>query len=335
MMSMLHIAGGKLHPQIWNDCFLREVCVLADLALVEDGNAMPEEERAALIRQHPVLLTCWESPVVPAVLADDPGALRYICHITGTLRGLVPLEVIDRGIQVTNWGDAPAFAIAEGTMALLLAALKDLRAQAAQMEQGGWTLDGAATGGSLDGLHVGLYGLGIIGRRVVAMLRPFNPVLHVFDPYVDDLPDDCRRVESLEALFDVSQAVLILAGLSDETRGSVTADLLARLPDHGVIVNTARGAIIDQDALFAELERGRLRAGLDVLEPDILPEDHPARHWKNCLLTGHGVHRGWPDDPASPRLQRLHRNCLDNLRRFLTGEPLQFLMDRTRYLRST
>ena len=88
--------------------------------------------------------------------------------------------------------------------------------------------------------------------------------------------------------------------------------------------------------LFAELESGRLRAGLDVLEPDCLPPGHPARKWPNLILTAHDAHRGWPDDHAQPaRMEKMHLNCLDNLRRFTEARPLRFVMDRDRYLRST
>jgi len=129
---------------------------------------------------------------------------------------------------------------------------------------------------------------------------------------------------------------VIHAGLCDATRRSVTSELLAKLPRHGVVVNTARGGIVDQAALFAELEAGRLRAGLDVLEPDTLPPDHPARAWENLILTAHHVENPWPlDGRPATRLTPMQRACVENLRRFAAGEPLLYPMDRTRYLRNT
>jgi phosphoglycerate dehydrogenase-like enzyme len=129
---------------------------------------------------------------------------------------------------------------------------------------------------------------------------------------------------------------VICAALSDETRQSITADLLALLPRHGVIINTARGGIVDQDALFAELESGRLRAGLDVLEPDRLPADHPARTWKNCIFSAHEINRGWPTDGGEPTtLAPMHKVCIENLIAFAEGNPIRFEMDLERYRRST
>jgi len=88
-------------------------------------------------------------------------------------------------------------------------------------------------------------------------------------------------------MFEQCEAIVIHAALSPETERTVTAELLSLLPDRGIIVNTARGQIIDNEALFAELRRGRLRAALDVTDPEELPRDHPARGYDNLILTAH------------------------------------------------
>jgi len=335
-VRMLHIAGGKLAERLWSPLFRQALAPLGELCLIEDGGQQPEHRVLEHLRSADVLLTGWESVPIPEALAEDPGRVRYICHVTGTLRGTVPLRVIESGIPVSNWGDAPAHGVAEGAMCLLLASLKDLHAHIAAKRSGLWGLDMHTHGGSLRGLRVGVYGCGAIGRKFVELLRPFGATITVYDPYIPDVPDGCQRAESLEELFDGIEALVIHAGLSAETRGSVTAELLARLPDHGVVVNTARGAIIDQAALFAELESGRLRAGLDVLEPDTLPPDHPARQWDSLILTSHQIEWEWPDGHRPPtRLLPMHEVCLGNLRRFRSGQPILHRMDMERYLRST
>jgi len=106
------------------------------------------------------------------------------------------------------------------------------------------------------------------------------------------------------------------------------------LPDHGVVINTARGEIVDQDALFAELESGRLRAGLDVLVDDDYLDGHEAHTWPNAIITRHDIGGySWPRRPG--RLSEAHEIALDNLRRFVAGEELRFVMDEKRYLLST
>ena len=91
------------------------------------------------------------------------------------------------------------------------------------------------------------------------------------------------------------------------------------------------GELVDQDALFAELKSGRLRAGLDVLAgDDYLPEGHEAHTWPNLLITCHDINSAWwPERP--PQLSYADGIVLDNLRRFVAGEPLRFVMDERRY----
>jgi phosphoglycerate dehydrogenase-like enzyme len=137
------------------------------------------------------------------------------------------------------------------------------------------------------------------------------------------------RVQSLDELFQHAQAIVILAGLTEETTSSVTAARLSMLPDQGVIVNMARGAIIDQGALFAELKSGRLRAGLDVLWPDSLPEDHEARQWENLIWTCHHfAGTNWPGDDTPSRRDEV---VLENMHAFVEGKPLNYVIDEARY----
>ncbi|MFQ5808340.1 MAG: NAD(P)-dependent oxidoreductase [Armatimonadota bacterium] len=336
MKKLLHIADRKAAGRVWTPLFLDALKEIGDLTIMEGGEGLTDDECAERMRQCNILLTSWGARSVPASLADDRGELEYVCHVTGTVRQFVPLELVEAGIPVTNWGDAAANGIAEGAMVLLLAMVKNLRYRIEVVQNDGWRPDRSSFSSTLEGMNVGIHGYGYIGVRFVDMLRPFGSVMRIYDPYVDDIPDDCIRVGSLEELFGQSQAIVIHAGLSDETRGSVTADLLAMLPDNGIIINTARGGIVDQDALFAELETGRLLAGLDVLDPDRLPDGHPAKQWPNVIFTAHNIGASTIEGEAGTgELQAMHRICLDNLRRHVSGEPLQFLMDRDRYLRST
>lgn len=308
----------------------------SELTVISRSQPLGEEEACRIISEHDVYLVCRHSQFLPAAIATLPGKLTLVCAVVGSLRDYVPIEVVNSPITVTNWGDAPAGPIAEGAMTLLLAALKDLHHHVIDKRRGNWKISPTTHGGVLRGRHVGLYGLGFIGRRFVEMIRPFGPVLHIYDPYTTELPDGIVRETSLQDLFSRCSIIAVHAGLTEETRGSVTAEILALLPDHGVVVNTARGAIFDQDALFAELQSGRLRAGLDVLEPDQLPPDHPARGWENLILTAHQIHLPWPTDGAPPaELTRAQEYCIENLRRLNAGRPAVHEIDQKRYSRMT
>lgn len=339
MIRMLYLrpAGVKnpRHPGP-NSPLFRQIATLGELSDILYDGSMSEAETAELIRQYDVLLTMWQSPRVPDELAQNPGRLRYICNITGEMKKFISQAIIDSPyITVTNWGDAPAFNVAEGAMALLLYGLKSLGVHAAWQRAGGAGKPEGLYPASLYQLPVGIYGMGAIGQTFARMLAPFQPRVLYYDPYISDGPEGAQRVDTLKALFQQSKAVVIHAGLSEETCHSVGADLLALLPDHALIVNTARGAILDQEALLREVQSGRLRAVLDVLEGvDTLPADHPARQCPNLLITSHCIsHDEWSFDPQM--LDRKALICLDNLKRFIAGEPLRFVMTGERYRIST
>lgn len=336
MIRMIHMAGrrSQLSPEAPIAVALKE---FGDLVIREQCRELSDAEALAEMREADVLITMWGARPIPPALADDPGRVRYVLNLTGTCREFVPIEIIRSDIPVTNWGDAPARAVAEGAMALLLAVLKDLRGRTEQISAGAWA--GAKrfglSSGTLHGLRLGLYGCGAIGHRFLKLVAPFGPELLVYDPYISDLPDGCRKVETLDELFQHSEVLSVHASLNDNTRGSVTARLLSMLPDQGIVINIARGDIIDQEALFAELKSGRLRAGLDVLaNGDSIPADHEARTWPNLVLTCHDINAAhWPTRQRS--LGEGDQVALDNLRRFLDGKPLRFEMDEQRYLLST
>lgn len=335
-LKLVHAAEITAEPRVWTAAFIAELEKFGSLEIIEDARAADPGALLSRLREADVLLGSWGSFLLPEELAEDPGRVRYFCCVTGGVRRFVTKAHIDTGLNVTNWGDTSAYPVAEGAMCLLLAVLKGLPDNILSVRAGGSADTPFRTGGMLRGLSVGLYGFGVIGRRFAEMVRGFGCELFVFDPYVRDFPDHVTPVRSLEELFTRCQAVSIHAGLTDTTRKSVTAKLLALLPRHGIVINTARGDIIDQKAMFRELESGRLRAGLDVLaEPERLPPDHPARSWPNLIWTCHDIERDWPAAEGSPKFQPMHEVCIENLRRFGDGLPVRFPLDRHRFELST
>ncbi len=346
-MKILKVYKDKSHIEqlpYSGDCpLMRELKKLYDvteLSLEPDYN---EEDYANIIREYDVLLTMWSSPHVPNELADNPGNLKYICNITGSISGWIDAPIIESPhITVTNWGDAAGYGIAEGAVSLLMTMLKDIPLFIEHARDDKERPDRETRRvGTLYQTRVGIYGMGYIGRKFVEYIRPFMPEIYAYDPYVENMPEGVIKVNSLEELFSKSQIIAIHAGLCEETVGTVTKELLAMLPDGAVLVNTARGPIIDEPALIEEIMSGRIRAGLDVMDPSLNPEnadmpaiDDPVRQVSNAVFTGHHIGgNGWSRDPEKIDFSAF--NCLKNLDHFAKGEPLEFVIDITRYNRMT
>ncbi|MEM7285665.1 MAG: NAD(P)-dependent oxidoreductase [Actinomycetota bacterium] len=337
-LTLTHLARGARLSTVWTDDFLTALRSRATLTSLEHTRDLHDAEAADTIRASRVAIVGWDARPVPVELADDPGRLQYICCYSGSVRGLVPRELVQAGITVSNWGDLPAAGVAESAMTLLLTCIHDMPVIRRAQIDGAWTFDRSRTG-TLDGVAVGIVGLGVIGRRFVEMLRPFGAEILVYDPYVSEVPDGVASVPTLSALCERAEALVVHAGLSGETTQMVRAEHLARLPDGGIVVNTARGAILDQEALFAELTAGRLRAGLDVLcgeGPDHLPADHPLRSADNVTFTFHQLTDeggdAWPPRPGPTPMQR---RVIDQIDRFAAGQRPHWVFDLDRYDRST
>jgi D-3-phosphoglycerate dehydrogenase len=145
-----------------------------------------------------------------------------------------------------------------------------------------------ATGLELEGTTVGLVGVGAVGSRVARILQAFGSEVIVYDPYAD--PDKLPgvRLVELDELLASAQVVSLHARVTDETKGLMNAERIAAMPPGSVLVNCARGALLDHGALAAALRDGHLfAAGLDVFDVEPLPADHPLRDAPNLIMTPH------------------------------------------------
>lgn len=276
----------------------------------------PEAPEAALADAE-IIVSGWGCPTLtPELLAAAP-RLRLVAHAAGTVKTLVSDAVWERGITVTSAADANADPVAAYTVALITLAARRTLTMAAHYTEG-WPPHAARTGG--DGLTVGIIGASRIGRRVIAELRRsdarYRILLH--DPYVTE--DEARALGAhrvvLADLCRESAVVSVHAPLLPETTGLLDARLLSLIPDGGALVNTARGALVDTDALAAECATGRIDAYLDVTDPEPLPADHPLTTLPNVLLTPHIA------GAQGTETRRLGQYAVDEVERWLTGSPL-------------
>jgi len=258
-----------------------------------------------------------QSPLVPRLA--EFAALRFIQTLSAGVERLLPH--VPAGVTVANAGNTHDIPVAEWVVAMLLAHQHLLpRFLDAQREQR-WDHQGNALtsapedtpGDDLESKRVLVVGHGSIGRAVQARLEPFGVEVIGITRHgrhgtwtPDRLMDLVRDVE----------AVVILTPLTAESTGLISADVLAAMADHTIVVNAGRGPVLDHVALEAELRTGRLRAALDVTDPEPLPDGHSLWSAPNVIITPHvaGSSRRWQ--------ARAYRVAGDQLRRYAAGEPL-------------
>ncbi|VXB30451.1 2-hydroxyacid dehydrogenase [Nocardioides sp. AX2bis] len=261
-----------------------------------------------------------ELVVTPYDLGDQLGEavkgmerLRVVQTLTAgvdAVRASVPADVTlcnGRGIHDTS--------TAELAFLLVLAGLRDLPRFVRAQDRREWS---PAWRGALAGKRVAVVGAGSIASALQRRLEAFEAEVTMVGRTARE---GVRATDELPSLLPEQDVVVLLVPLTDATRGLVDADFLAALPDGALLVNVARGAVVDTDALLAELGTGRLRAALDVFETEPLPDDSPLWDARGLILT---PHVGGLSDAMWPRAYRLVR---EQLERFAAGEPLENVMD--------
>jgi D-3-phosphoglycerate dehydrogenase len=259
------------------------------VAEVDEASDIEEELIAALAGVEVAITQM--GPFTERVLAAAPD-LRLVVVARGGPVNVNLATATARGVAVCSTPGRNAPAAAELALTLAFAALRRIGEVHETMRAGAWRSDLYAydvCGGELDGAEVGVVGFGAIGRRVALVLRALGARVLVHDPFADPatLPEGAELV-ALDELLSRSALVTLHARLTDATRGMIGSAELARMPRGAVLVNTARGALVDNEALAHALQSGHLAgAGLDVFEPEPLPAAHPLRTAPNVVMTPH------------------------------------------------
>ena len=301
---------------------LRRLEGLVDLGDPVRLDELDSPRAVARLRRADVLLTSWGAPPLTADRLREAPRLRAVLHCAGSVRGLLGPEVWDRGVVVSTAAAANAVPVAEFTLAAVIMAGKKapfLAARARDGAQEGWGATLARADLSNRDRTIGVVGFSRIGRRVVELLRILDTAaVLVADPFADAaaVAQVGGRLTSLDELLRRSDIVSLHAPALPATHHLLGAPELALLPDGATLINTARGALVDHDALLRECASGRLDAVLDVTEPEPLPAGSALLTLPNVMVTPHVA------GSLGSETRRMSDHALDELEAWLAGRPL-------------
>ena len=323
------MAGGPItamimHPVV-KDELLREAhlqrlersCRLVDGTPFRNFDALGEQSGRVQV----LITSCGCPPIDRAVVAGMPG-LKLIAHLAGSVKGFIEDSVWRMGVQITNAVAANAVPVAAYTLAAILFSNKQVLRLAQfyrkhHENRAPWAKEAPNVGNYQK--IVGIIGASHVGRKVIELLRPFDMKVLLYDPYITPLQgrELGAHKAGLSELLSNSDVVSMHAPLLTETRHMLGAREFALMQDGATFINTARGAVIDQQALEAELISGRLNAVLDTTEPEVLPATSPLYRLDNVLLTPHIA------GSLGTETQRLADYMIDEVERFSRGQALK------------
>jgi phosphoglycerate dehydrogenase-like enzyme len=248
--------------------------LLARFELVTTSCNTPDEIRPHLREADAVLMWSW--PKLTEELLDDAPRLKFAAHLDLTRSAFSP-------------------AVAELALALMLNLLRRVSDYHGQMRAGiepwvnAFPDDIDPRERQLTGRAIGIVGFGRIGRRLRELLAPFACDVMIYDPFVDDAAARASLVRSLplDDLLLQSEIVVLSAASNEGSRHLIDARRLQLMPPDAMLINTARAALVDTDALVARLKQGTLSAAIDVFDAEPLAKDHPLRSLPNAYLTPH------------------------------------------------
>lgn len=336
MTRILAAGDGFILPQMFEDAVRRalpEHVALAfrhlrtpwprvpfgDVAEVTEASGSEDEMIEALTGIDIVVVN--HAPLTARVISGSALSFAVVARGGATNANLAAARAA--GVRISNAPGRNAAATAEHSVAMMLAVLRQIPQGDADLRRGVWRSDFyeyANSGRELGSARVGLIGFGQIGARVARIVAGFGAEVGIYDPHADPatFPADAT-VMTLDELLEWATVLSLHARATPETRHIVDAAALARLPEVAIVVNCARGSLLDEAALCDALDRGRLAgAALDVFAGEPLGKDSRLLATPNLIVTPHIA-------GASRETAALAATMAgEEVARFLAGEPLRF-----------
>ena len=282
------VIPAPLRATLFSPADIARLEKIAEVVYNDTDQHLDTAQAAAHLADCRVGIGSWGTPYPDAELLPACPALKLWVHAAGTVKRMFGPHLEGRDLTIASCAPAIAENVAEITLGQLIIGLKRT------LENGGANRNGRtgkpANSRSLAACTIGVVGASQVGRRTIRNLKPFGPKILLCDPYVsaeeaaslgaekvEDLTELCRRIDALTSHVPATPSTNKIFG----------AEQFKALPDDAVFVNTARGASVDEDALIAELEKGRLFAFLDVSDPEPTADDSPLRRLPNVVYTSH------------------------------------------------
>ncbi|UKS28663.1 hydroxyacid dehydrogenase [Paenibacillus sp. HWE-109] len=331
MKTLVAISDAGLRELFWPEHTLNKLLRCSEVDFVPINERFTIDQLAERIGEYDACITSWGSPYfTPEVLARAD-RLKFIGHGAGSVAAIVNEDVFATSIAVTSANKVLALSTAECAVSLIMAGAWDIAGYSHRLKQGQWSQNNRETILGVTRRVVGLVGYGEISKQVIRMLQPFQVQILLTSGYCTQEEAAALGVElcGLDELFERSDIVSLHTTLTPRTQGMVGAEQLKRLRDGALLVNTARGPIVEEKALVEELRTGRIFAALDVYDEEPLPADHALLTLQNVLCLPHiGGYHGL--------LKReLCDFIVDELQRFVSGEELLGQVTLSHYRRLT
>lgn len=315
-MKVTLLPGPTQQRRLFSTRALDQLDELGQLIRNPDDHA-DLDKLSELAAEAEVLITSWGSPRLELPLLTRLSHLELVLHAAGSIKPIMSGAAWDRGIRVSGSSGPLGVGVAETALGMTIASLKNLWRLGSSISARGWSEQRAGVRELYD-VTVGVVGAGRAGSHYIRLLQPFDVRILLADPEVS--AEEAARLGAakvtLDELIASADVVSLHAPSLPQTRHLLNRDRLRAMRDDAILINTARGSLVDEAALVTELESGRLFACLDVTDPEPPAVDNRLRELPNCVLTGHVA------GSVSNGLRRIGDHVVRELQRYGAGESM-------------
>jgi phosphoglycerate dehydrogenase-like enzyme len=318
MKKIALLLNKKSRDNIFSEESLKELSKIGELSFKGDIDFKKDmQDISDLVKDANIIITSWGSPKIGKEILDAAPNLELVIHGAGSVKGIVSQELWDKDVRVSGSAAALGKGVAETALGFTIASLKQMWQLSQSLKGGGWS-EGYDKIKELYDVTIGVVGAGFAGAHYIKLMQNFEIEVLLYDPFVSEeraKEMGAEKVE-LEELLKRSDVISIHAPSVPETNKMFNKNTLKLMKDDAILINTARGTIIDENDLLEELKKGRLFACLDVTDPEPPAKDHPFRSLPNVIMTPHlaGL--------TNKGKRRIGKFVVDELKKYLNGKPM-------------
>jgi phosphoglycerate dehydrogenase-like enzyme len=314
MEKIAMILGGGSRNLVFNEKCLKRLETIGEVVINSGGT--DKENIKKVIKGATIAITSWGNEAIDAeVLAECPD-LKIVAHAAGSVKPIVSDELWEKGVRVVSSASVLSMGVSETAVGFTISASKNFYALNEAIHEGGWPTEKDKIKDLFD-LTVGVVGGGWAGRHYIELMSAYSVNFLLYDPFITEEQADAMGAKkaTLEELLKESDIISIHAPSIPETYHMFNKDTLALMKKDAVLINTARGSLIDEQALYEHMKAGNLKyACLDVYDPEPPAADNPLRTLKNCIMTPHLAGQ------ANNGLKKIGQHVCEEIERLLAGQ---------------
>lgn len=287
-MKIAVLIGKTMRGELFSPAAMEQLGRLGQVACLENDD-LNEDAVCRVLQGADIAVSSWGTPCFGTKLLDAAPNLKMVAHAAGSVKGIVSDELYARGIRVSSSACVLSRGVSEMALGLAITAAKNVFAFNAEIHAGAWPKDANRVTELYD-INIGVMGCGYAGAHFIELLRDFGVHILAYDPGLSEqqvAAIGARKVE-LETLFRESDILSLHAPSIDSTHHVVNAESLGWMKKDAILINTARGSLINEEELARCMKAGKLKyACLDVTDPEPPAANNPLRDIPNCIFTPH------------------------------------------------